>query len=144
MKGSCRDRCRAEPVAILRGDCERVRYIRLFHEAAPLFQQRPDFAQLGGVQRIRGRDIDRLRHPADEIRLRMRVFSPQEGMQPHIRALELERVEVMADGQQVHLRLEPIGGVAQYPFANGPSLPPRTKTRRRSRTSRKCDALERG
>ena len=102
-----------KPISIESGDGQHIRQINLAHESLPvlhqLVQQR-DALRIDGCLRLIA--IDRCRHAADQIGLRMRVLSAENSLNANEFPLQVKRFDVVRHREQVHFGGQPIRGIA--------------------------------
>ncbi len=113
------------PFRISRRDRVQVRQEHLLDEVQPPRQQLGELGQRVVVDCLLARQIDRGRHTADDIGLRMRVLAAEQRVHPDVVPLEVQRVEIVAERHQVQLRTEPVRGMPPVPVRERADVPAR-------------------
>ncbi len=111
------------PVLVERRDGEQIGYVHFFDELPrlrqPLFHQR-DLVRVDGILTV---GINRNGHPADQIRLQMRILGAEQGVDANNLALPIERFQIVRDRHQVCFGRQLVGGVSPVRVRKGTQLP---------------------
>ncbi len=113
------------PLGVAGGYRVQIRQEHLVDEIQPPRQQLGELRQRVVVDRLLAREVDRGCHAADDIGLRMRILAAEKRVNPDIFTLEIQRVKIVTECQQVQLRAQPIGGMPPVSVRERPDVPAR-------------------